>query len=139
MGPAVQGPLGIAMRRRDFAFAAGYVSARLETDVTETEVESWVKKHADGIKHFGDCWSDCTWTMWFRNRVGPWQVGQTIHDVRFECEMHCFFIGIEETPEMLLRLCNENGKVPDRVARSKIGKTQLSEIQPIDAVAARVT
>lgn len=53
--------------------------------------------------------------------------------------LHIFFRSIEETEEQLARLAWDSGR-PRRAepAVSKIEKTQLVEISPINAIAARV-
>lgn len=83
--------------------------------------------------------------MWLKNRMeecGYFKplIGCATTDIRMGCEMHVFFIGIEETEEMLQRIMtpDETADRRDRIARSKIGKTQLKDIFPIDANAAAV-
>lgn len=53
-------------------------------------------------------------------------------------ELHVGFVFVAETEEQLARLRGEPAGKPGKPARSKIGKTNLKDIEPIDAVAARV-
>ena len=80
--------------------------------------------------------------MWLKNRLAfagyfkPF-VGVGTTEIRVFCEMHCFFLYIEETEAMLAKLSGEKA-VPSQVARSRITKSPLSELAPIDRTAANV-
>lgn len=130
------------MRDEDYGNAAVVVSECLGIDVRECDVKAWVGgfgKDKIGGLHDGD-WSDCTWLMWFRNRIKiPFGCCATDRDESlFTTEMHVFFVFIEETQEMMARLRTGHGVATGGPARSKISTTQLAEVQPIDRVAGMV-
>lgn len=101
-------------------------------------------KHA--MELFGHGYEDCdTWALWFSNRL------RELHKVFYHgngdglsgdrlssCTFHVFFLSLEESPEMLERLRNENKTAQASVASSKISRTPLATIEPIDRVARRV-
>lgn len=134
------GPLSRAIERFDIQFVRGYLAARLESEYTEREIEGLIlSAHEKGGKDFDTDWSDSTWVCWIRNRLaGRWLAGFQLEDIRFYCDLHVGFLRLEETPEMLARLPEGSPKEPT-AARSKISKTTLKEIEPVDRVAARVS
>ena len=52
--------------------------------------------------------------------------------IRITCTMHFFFLYIHESPEMLERLRNESAEKPKEAGRSKISKTNLASIRPVN-------
>lgn len=52
--------------------------------------------------------------------------------------LHVFFLSVEETPEHLARLRGRDPTGPARAAKSRLTKSLLANIKPIDATAARV-
>lgn len=133
------GPLSRAIERFDVQFVRGYLASRLESEYTEREIEGLIlSAHKKGGKTFDTDWSDSTWVCWIRNRLAPRFERRELTEIKFLCELHIGFLCLEETPEMLLRL-HEGGKMEPSAARSKISKSLLERLEPIDRVAARVS
>lgn len=106
----------------------------------------WALQKFDAYHSFGYI-DDDTWAMWFNNRIREhgycWLfqgrgIGPQDLDEWSGATLHCFFIGLEETEEML-RLLGSREKIDLGIARSKIARTPLKVINPIDRTAAVVT
>ena len=87
-------------------------------------------------------WLEGTWLMWFKSRMQESGLlvgsrGQT-SDIAFTCDLHVFFVGVQETQEQISRLFEAGSPARPKPARSKISKSTARSIQPIDRVAARV-
>ena len=72
-----------------------------------------------------------------RQRADVVCAGTVFPDIH-TCTLHVFFIHLEETEEMLQRLRSDTATPLDSTARSKIGKTPLRKITPIDSTANKV-
>lgn len=132
--------LRAALMEGDLRFVAGYVSGRFGIEVSEEDAQRWHRLAV--TQDLCPYWSDCSTLMWIKNRLSEMGRLTARHedtpDATITCEMHVFFIGLEETPEMLIRLKGEKSVAVSQVARSKIANTLLADIRPIDAVAASV-
>ena len=142
----MRGPLGRAVYRGDRDFVAGYLCARFDFEIPLSEVDQALDLVTEKKLRLCGCWSDSTWVMWFNNRLG-WmfcsgRVSPPV-EIRFTCEMNTFFLSLEESDEMLKRLRRpddlEDRRNTLREARSKISKSTLRELHPIDSVAAKVS
>ncbi len=72
--------------------------------------------------------------IWLKNRLneaGLFEVGRKYFDDRMGVPLHCFFLSLEETEEMILRLWNDDELIQAKIARSKISTT-FAKIRPID-------
>lgn len=97
------------------------------------------------------------WIIVLKRFMEPYIEAATRHkppeEIRLGVDLHFFFTQIEETPEMYDRLWNELPRMTSRLngladrryeelfgvpSRSKISKTQLAQLNPINATAARV-
>lgn len=90
--------------------------------------------------------SENSFSSWLKLRLmelGIFRPGHNLFskEVRLQpCELHLGFLSLPETEEMLIRLRLEAMSTEEAaVARSKLGKVLgVQNVQPIDAVAARV-
>lgn len=100
----------------------------------------------------------CDARMWLKNRLGEAGIlfkrtntdeANERRTINFPVTLHCFFLGVEETPEHLARLRNEHLGPSDQraearegpqdtLARSKVFST-TQVVHPINRVAARVS
>jgi hypothetical protein len=85
-------------------------------------------------------WSTGSWLMWLKSYLA-FPVGHLRSDPESKivtATLHVFFITIPETSEMVIMLDEDNDPMQPSTARSKIGRTLLLEIQPIDRTAKRL-
>ena len=118
------------------AFCMTIFSLDIDDEVAETLCRKWQKWNPTLPWH-----NSAGPAMWIKNRLG--ELGQIPRCDGNEVPtaetaiLHCFFIHLQETQEMLARLRNDKSNIASAVARSKISSTQ-QHIEPIDAVASRV-
>lgn len=138
----LQSVLGIAVARGNFEWLAGYVSARIDVNVTGDELRRCCSIITNRDLSFRTCWADDTWMMWIKNRLAEHRLFDVDHielgRIRLAVPMHIFFIYLDESMEMLRRLnYDESERHDDAPARSKISGTP-EIIFPINRVAGRV-
>ena len=97
------------------------------------------QEHSRGLARERSNWSECTWTMFFKNRAEQWrpEPGCTTPPHSVSCLLHVGFVSVSETEKQLGRLPELEPAAEPAFARSKIGST-TQIIHPVDAVAARV-
>lgn len=138
-------PVCRALRESDFEAVREFTLAMFEYELSDHEVAAICKKWGDRKNG---------WTisagpaMWIKNRLselGAFRLSRSLPpDVEKPCVtaiMHCFFLSLEETAEMLAFLQNEETEAQKKriakVAKSKLFGTPLV-VQPIDSTAAKV-
>ena len=136
------------IREADFNGVAEYVSRRLSLSLSPKDVSDvigiqlYCPSIGDGSMSGVGGWSEATWLTWFKVQLCKLEripCGcREAPPVHFKVAMHVFFIYLEETPEMLVKLLAGDSSVPTDLglARSKIFRTQLLP-EPIDRTAAR--
>lgn len=124
------------MEREDWAWVAVWLTGRFETDIAE----KWVSRNAP--KDFIWGWSDGSWHMWWKRQLDRCRLlrvsDYVFDDPKFSTRLHVFFLSIEETPEMLARLPEEDGKERKGPTTPGISRTNRKP-KPIDRTAQRVT
>lgn len=137
------GPAGRAFQRRDFAWLAGWLTARFGVPVAADRVAGW-QPDPRWVGLIEDSWSDGSWACWWKNRMeaaglfGPKCAG--VEAVRLEVPMHVFFLAIDETDEQLARLRRKEPGEKDsgpRLATPGIERV-VTMPAPIDRTAAAV-
>ena len=140
------GPVEAAVRRNDWCWVAGWVSGRFDVRVDSVWAHDRWRNRGPGRRSCGGNWSDGSWAMFWKAQLI--KDGFFAHEAagvetfRLTTEMHCFFISLEETPEMLERLRrvrneNDDGTKQRGTATPAIERI-LTSPEPIDATAARV-
>lgn len=131
--------IGELVAANDWDAIADVVSKRFGVDVEGRMVRDWLKAPAremgDGKGHWAQ-WSDCSWLCFIKNRIVSRRMYRPGCEHRAEYTttvLHVFFPCIEETPAMLSRLEEKNCNQILEIARSKISKTALETITPINA------
>lgn len=116
---------------------------RFGIEVTEQEAERIMKSREFRYRVSFGIWPCDTWASFIRNLVGKFwpqrldgQCSQEQPDWIMG-EFHVFFITIEETQEMLLRLGRKDWMFSADPVRSRLGRT-AEFVEPINAVAWRV-
>jgi hypothetical protein len=125
--------------QHDWEWLAGWLSC--EFDLPLTAKELW---KACLFQTQPDYYFATSYRIWFKNRLegaGFFKFGKNCpEEIWFSCELHCFFLHLEENELHKYRLANQRrdpiGEA--KFAVSKIETTNLKEITPIDRVAARV-
>lgn len=129
------GPLTRAVQGRDWGAAAALVSARFGVAVDA----EWVRGVVS-LSLVERSWWDGSWFSWFKNRLAAGGLLPCGRDDRaavwLGVPLHVFFVALEETPEMLVRLRNEPVAAGPGPATPGIGRR--GTVGPIDRVAARV-
>ena len=131
-----------AMLAENWDAVAEWLLLRHGVDITATAIAEACKEPLKRLRTKDNKWSDGTWDMRLRVRIDhlhawptvPWR--ESFEDLT-PTQMHVFFPFLSETIEMLARL-PEGSPAKAKPARSKISATNLVEITPIDATAARV-
>lgn len=130
------GPLTRAVQGRDWGAAAALVSARFGVAVDA----GWVGAEVEAVRRPERTWWDGSWFSWFKNRLAAAGLLPCGRDDRaavwLGVPLHVFFVSLEETPEMLVRLRNEPVAAGPGPASPGIGRR--GTVGPIDRVAARV-
>lgn len=87
------------------------------------------------VRHLGFPYeADGANLIWLKNRLneaGVFEVGRRYFDDKIGCPLHCFFLSLEETEEMIMRLWNDDELIQAKVARSKVSRT-FAKIRPIN-------
>lgn len=78
--------------------------------------------------------------IWLKSRLYEQGAFDVVHhppdDLHTACEMHVFFIHLEETKQMMARLKSDAEAKRDTIARSRMHKyMQANEVAPIDKTA----
>lgn len=131
------GPVQEAYRRKDWAWIAGWVSARFGVSVSAT----WAKENRPLGRDV--VWSDGSWSMYWKTQIIKDDLFEKPggRPARFEdlkVPMHVFFLHLEETDEMLTRLRNDNTVVRSGPSTPGIERTVEKPV-PVDRVAGRVS
>lgn len=137
--------IAIAYREHDLPAVQSFVTDECGVECDEATAAWLCRKFDEWEKKTGECrWKSTTtgYVMWTRNRLterGAFHVrdGGTYHDDRVCCDLHVFFLFIDETDEMIANLKNETAKALYQEARSRVFKT-AQILTPIDKTAQRV-
>lgn len=127
-----------------FDEVAAAVSERYGVPVDPNRLAETIKPHAPNLaRNHRLClgWREPEWFSWLKNRLDELHAFQAGHKSfpasPWPVPLHVFFIHIEETPEMVARLAEGKPAQPTP-ARSRLPKSMLKTLRPIDAVAKRV-
>ena len=134
------GLIGRLVRDREWQRLADITYGRFGYEVSAKEMSKWLSQAASeyGKKGFWEQWSDCSWFCFIKNRLRHrMESGGIVHPEYHTATLHVWLLGCEETPEQLARL-PEGLAMQIRAARSKISKTTLASIDPINQVAQKV-
>lgn len=134
-------PIGKAIQDENWPYLCQRINRRFDCNISVQETESVFsieRKKIINESWFGGGWSDSTWVMWLKNRIRFRCGSTTLEDTKWN-ELHVFFIGIPEDLNMIGNLRDSSWFPEDSTARSRISKSQLSELNPINRTAWLVT
>ena len=137
-------PVCLALSAGDLPVVMRFVREMYDMEIDE-DVARWLCAtwQAWPVREDGYQWNTAAApAVWLKTRLsehGAWPTaGMTPGDeMPPQNHLHCFFIHILESAEMLARLRNERKSKPS-VARSRVSKS-VKKIKPIDGTAARVS
>lgn len=129
------GKYSAALWSRDIPRIREIVVSELSFDVAECVVEKWLSQLR--FRPAGG-WSNATVVTWLKRRLDDWYEyppGQREDDVRLTVELHVFPIWWHTSPAEDERVRRDETAVLESTARSRIGRSKLKQINPINKTA----
>jgi hypothetical protein len=138
--------IGRALAREDWPEITERIAKRFGVELTEDYVSRMMhgplREMENGVAPWAS-YSDCSWFCWIKRRVrDQLPAGNGLpSEIYCSCELNIGLLFCEETAEQKERLKNDPGEKEERVAapaRSRITKSPLEKLYPVDRTAMQV-